>query len=339
MLERLQRLGDDVCNVFICCSSVSLQCLIKDILIQRYDCNKGYISEIRSMADYNAIKHELVIPPLIGDKRMVEVTVRGWGVKGLEPKEITEYALKGNSTLINLIWVSNYSDFKRLHNDAKLSGMGMHNAWFYLNKLEIRDFYYIMRYELGDISEYLTDDLTKYIAGNYLTEPESVFRLIKMLQSGMSFKTKNDILLAIGEGKSTTVSFVTNLLLLSYTTERGYRQKIRKLIKQLEGLSINKSWYGIQQEFIRIIDCFILIKQQMLMGYYTKYTKTVPHYADVGYIQKCAAYDWVLFDNATMGDLLTLRRLAGVKKEKQFTDMQLHLMEVIYSFGEYKKNG
>lgn len=328
MLNKIQRLVDDTYNVIVCCNSEIYKNALREEIMQKFSIYKEYCATVATATEVTSIKHETIMPPLIGNKWLVEIDEEKLGIK-----ETMRCLVNANDNSINLIYVKKYKDYKYLIGLDSIKRLGIRSASLYLNKLDFGDLMYFVKKLFGEnYTRYISDETITILNKEYNTTPEKVLQLLIRVKSGLQITTKQDIIRAIGVGKNSAISLTLSILLREVKTTTGMKKYLKEDLQRLKDLSLDIGWYAIRSAMIETLDKFIEIKGWIIKGSYNKIHKQMPKYADDKVMSAYIKYDWALFDKITMGKLLQLRDMLSFEDRELGDDMELWFMQILYSF-------
>ena len=202
MLNKIQRLVDDTYNVIVCCNSEIYKNALREEIMQKFNIYKEYCATVATATEVTSIKHETIMPPLIGNKWLVEIDEEKLGIK-----ETMRCLVNANDNSINLIYVKKYKDYKYLIGLDSIKRLGIRSASLYLNKLDFGDLMYFVKKLFGEnYTRYISDETITILNKEYNTTPEKVLQLLIRVKSGLQITTKQDIIRAIGVGKNSAIS-------------------------------------------------------------------------------------------------------------------------------------
>lgn len=328
MLEYLNTILPETRVIILCSKSEDYYYEVIKILKESLDVSKEYEIIVKKPTDITIAKHNVEIPPLLGEKWWVEIRVSDIGLK-----EAMKCLVGGSKWCTYVIKVDRYKDYKYLKNLDTVKQQGRYVMCRYLDKLQFSDLLYLMRRHLGNnYNKYVSSEIIDILRKEYLSTPDAVFQLIKKIKAGAQITNKQELIRNIGLGRNSVIKLTVDMLSREIKTDRMRKKFFNSVLQSLRDLHIEKSWYQIRKEMLDALDNFIRIKEWIIAGKYTKYKRDVPETADSVLMSAYLRYDYILFDQVSMRRLLQLRNMLSFEGMQLGDDMELHLMRIMCEY-------
>lgn len=270
MLEIINKLTHDTCNIIIYTNSPILQVVIKDTLKAVFNIDRNHTKSVSTTKDFKEAKDETMIPPFGGGIWMLDVNTEKIQVKDIKK----QLGLVSNSS-VTVYWTESYAIYKKLIDLEEVKKQGIFCRSFYFGKLEPQDVDYLHTRIVPEDRK-LSKELLLYVKKNYTYDVQNVCNLFMKIKAGEVVKTNKDIISLIGIGGNTIESFVMKLLTTNPKTEQGVKKSFKNILRLMADLSYSYTYAEIKRFALYTIDGIIDMKQLQIMGLYSKVRKELP---------------------------------------------------------------
>ncbi len=301
MLERLEQLSPEVCNIIIYTNSAVLENVLKRKIKEIRGVQRHLVVSAESNAELNIAKKETLSIPFGGGEWFVDVQA-----DKIQKSDIAKALSVVSDTSVTVYWFTNYMAFKNAISLDVVAKQGNYCFTLYAGKAYPEDVTYIKKEMLPDTP--IKAELLDYLKKNYMFNVDAICKLFFMISQGEEIETTKDIVSKVGVGGNNVDSFVIHLLTRNYKTEKGLKKGLEGCIKLLEDLAYTYSYRQIREYMRNSINTLYDMKQLQIMGKYGNYIKDIP---SVGFnedkINRYKRYERKVFEEINMPRLLKLR--------------------------------
>lgn len=182
------------------------------------------ILEVNTIRSFNNMLETVNMLPFLADRWLCVINYHK--VKSVVGKYKQLFSA---DTACFLVTVSNYKEFKEFKDLVRCNEM-------YMSFIKSKDVNFLFR-ESG-----MAQSLIDFTAKSYGRDPDKVMTLYRAVGNGLPINERKDIVNICGASSSTIINFLLSLISANVNTERGYKQSLKKKIK--EALDLGQM-YGI----------------------------------------------------------------------------------------------
>lgn len=332
MLEKIDFLSRDTAALIIYTNSAVLQTLLKKRIKERFEIARNLTKYADSASSLKEARNDTFTPPFGGGTWLVDIQADKINVG-----EIAKYLNNITSASISIIWVTNYTQYKKIIDLDAVKKLGIYCFTMYTGKLYPEDITYVHNMMLPE-GKRMPKKLLDYLKKNYTYDVDSVCQIFQAISQGEEFKTTKDIINKVGIGGNTIDSFVMKLLTTNPKTEKGLKSAMEKTLTLLNDLSYSYDYRAIKNFMRNCLNSIIEIKQLQMMGKYSESVTEIPEGSfHEDRIQRLKRYDKVILNELNLGRVLNL--LLCLEKYNDF-DTEIALLKSIndYLVWIYLKN-
>lgn len=302
MLEKIDTLSLDVANLIIYTNSAILQTFLKKKIKEKFNIGRNHTKYADTGSELKVIKNETFTPPFDGGIWVVDVDTSKISIS-----EIGKALNMVSTSAINVYWVTQYSQYKKICDLDVVKKQGIYCYQMYTGRLYPEDITYLHQQIVPD--EYkLPKPLLDFLKKNYTYNVEDICRVLDAVSHGEKIKSTKDIIDMVGIGGNTVDSFVMKLLTSNPKTEKGCAKSFEKIVILLDDLAYKYSFSQIKNYMNVTIRAILEIKQLQMMGKYSMSLKVIP---DSGFnsdkIEKLKRYDRSILDEINISRVLLLK--------------------------------
>ena len=324
MLEKIDFLSRDTAALIIYTNSATLQTLLKKKIKERFEIARNLTKYANSGVSLKEARNETFTPPFGGGTWLVDIQA-----DKITVGDIAKYLNNITNASISVIWITNYSQYKKIIELDAVKKLGVYCFTMYTGKLYPEDISYIQSMMLPE-DKYLPKKLVDYLKKNYTYDVDSVCKIFLSVKQGEEITTTKDIINKVGIGGNTIDSFVIKLLTTNPKTEKGLKSALEKTVVLLNDLSYSYEYRSIKNFMKNCLNSILEIKQLQMMGLYSEVVKDIPENAfHADKIQRLKRYDGVILNDINMGRVLNL--LLCLDKYNDF-NTEIALIKSIYSY-------
>lgn len=324
MLEKIDMLSPDIANIIIYTNSAILQNVLKAKIKEKFSIAKNLTKYADSASTLKEVKNNTFVPPFGGGIWLVDVQADKISISDLA-KQLN----KVSSAAINVYWISNYSQYKKVCDLEVVKKQGIYCFQMYAGKLYPEDITYLQNLMLKP-EQFLPKELLTYLKKNYVYDVEAVCEIFRAIQQGETFTTTKDIIAKVGIGGNTVDSFVMKLLTTNPKTEKGAKKSLEHLLILLNDLNFSYNYNSIKNFMNSSVDTIIEIKELQMMGKYTRSVKDIPEEGyNIEKIQRFRRFEGAILEDINLGRVLNLKN--SLNKFKNFNS-EVALVEGISDY-------
>lgn len=294
-LRDLEGLDDRVKIILVYSTTESMLSFLEKKIMDRLFCTREYYKEIKSTKALKNAGIDASSFPIDSNCWLFSIDLD----KNFNPLAQLKKNMEDNMSGVYFLHTGKYFTYKKVLQDNILSAYNIFDI--YTERLEKSDMVYL--YDSIVKNNTLEKNLVSFVVDNYKNDVDSIFKLAKNLNNGVTFESKKEIIKCCGTGGNTIQKFALGLVtsktnndIKSDTVEssnseeviknfeKGKKAIIRNKTKVMNELCGAYSIRYIQTVLITTIGSFCDLKTLYITGHL--YKKNLDNEALEGYDEK-----------------------------------------------------
>lgn len=333
MLEQIESLSLDTCNMIILVKDARLQSFVSQKIKDHFNIGRNLTKYVNTGAELKQVKSETFVPPFGGGRWYVNVNA-----DKIKIGEIGKALGQIYTSALTVYWVTNYVQFKKIISLDIVEKQGYFCKTMYLNKLYPEDITYFHN-NYVPTENYLNREVLNYLKKNYTFDVDSICDVFERTKNGEVFKNSKDIISQVGIGGNTISKFVIKTLTSNPKTEKGAKKSLSNLLILFNDLSYSYNYSTLKNFFKDNLRTILEIKQLQQMGLFTLVRQEIP---ETGYstekIQKFSRFYKEILEKITtarvLNLLILLERTKYFDPEYEMVTVLTEYLRGIYTFNE-----